>query len=68
MADEQAPEGFDRTDPMGNARRAVQRYGLDPALLDALEAAEREGDRGAAFDKALVDVLVATLDARGDLG
>ncbi len=67
MADEQAPGGFDRTDPRGNARRAVQRYGLDPALLDALEAAEREGNREA-FDKALVDVLVATLDARGDLG
>ena len=67
MADEQAPEGFDRTDPMGNARRAVQRHGLDPALLVTLEAADREGDQEA-FDKAFVDVLVATLDARGYLG
>ena len=71
-------EGFDMTDlagrdrlpendPMGNARWAVRRYGLDPALLDALEAAEREGDRNA-FDRALAGVLMATLQARRDLG
>lgn len=54
-------------DPVGNARKAVQRYGLDPVLLDAVEDAERERDRDA-LDKAVANVLVAALEARGDRG
>jgi hypothetical protein len=54
-------------DPIGTARKAVQRYGLDPALLDAVEDAERERDRDA-LDKAVVEVLMAALEARGDRG
>ena len=52
-------------DPVGTARKAVQRYGLAPVLLDAVEDAERERDRDA-LDKAVVRVLVAALEARGD--
>ena len=54
-------------DPIGNARKAVQWYGLDPVLLDAVEDAEHERDRDA-LDKAVVEVLMAALEARGDRG
>ena len=54
-------------DPIGYARKAVQMYGLDPALLGAVDDAERERDRDA-LDKVVVQVLMAALEARGNRG